>query len=204
MPAFARSSELIFPVTPAEETFIRETAFGHLNRAEDERSLEKLADWLWNLCVLERQRTGSLDAKAATLTGLSSLSAAVMALSASLANSPKTQIVLVSTQGISVALFIVTVLLSLRAQALTRLGAFLDADIFEALNASNNPVGITGSFQDANPYRCFLREVSIQRWLIYKRHRDANDNKAKYLGWAQKSAAIAVASLVVVLISTFT
>jgi hypothetical protein len=158
------------PLTPTELAFIQNTAFPRLDATETEKSLEKLAEVLWNLCLWERQRTTSLDTKAATLTGLSSLAAAVVSAS--------------TLPGVN------------RAEAVS---GFFDADVFAALEAYKTPVGDMPKFHDADPYRCFLRETVLQRWLIYRNYCDSNDRKSRHLAVAQWSAAIAVASLLATL-----
>jgi hypothetical protein len=167
------------PLSPAERTFIQDTAFPVLDRTKEKDSLERLTDGLWQLCQWERQRTSALDAKASSLTSLSSLAAAVMAASTFIGREPDSWFL--TARAISVGLFIITVLLSLNAQRVVKLGAFVDAEVFRALDACHTPVGVTPSFSDGDPYRCFLRETALQRWMVYRTHCDQNDAKYRVL-----------------------
>jgi len=188
-------------LTESETTFISRVAFPQLDAMRDDRTLEKLADVFWNLCLSEQQRATSLDVKAAALTGLSSLAAAVIA-AASVSGARPSHALLVG-RCVSIGLFVVTVLLSLHAQRVAKYGGFLDADLFDALGAHKEPVGPVPLFADADPHRCFLRELSLQRWLVYRCYCDGNDRKARRLGLAQASAALAVGSLVAALVTAF-
>lgn len=186
-------------LTQAESDFIDNTAFPLLDATKDEKSLEKLAEALWNLCLWERQRTTALDAKAASLTGLASLAATAVSVASTLDGTTPAFSVLVA-RTISIGLFIAAVILSLNAQRVVHLGGFFDEDVFEALGAYKEPVGTT-PFQDADPYRCFLRETALQRWVIFRNHSDANDRKFRRLGVAQVASGLAVLSLLGVLIT---
>ncbi len=193
----AGSQQDTLDLTSTEKDFIANTAFPPLDASEDDKVLEKLADALWNLCLWEGQRATTLDTKAATLTGLSSLAAAVVSASAT------GQTVgdgVTIARCASIALFILTVLLALYAQRAFRQGAFFDEDVFAALQAHKVPVGEVPAFKDANPYRCFLREISLQRWLVYRKQSDANDAKFHRLLVAQYAAAVATSSLIATVI----
>ncbi len=187
-------------LTPAEHDFINNTAFPVLDATDSERALEKLGDGLWNLCLWEAQRTTALDTKAAALLNLSSLATVVVAAVSALGPGVNHNRAVLIALSPSVILFIITVLLSIRAQGVARLGGFLDIDVFEALSACRKPVGSTPPFKDSDEYRCFLRETAIQRWLVYRQRCDQNDSKSRRLGAAQLSAAFAVASLLVVVV----
>jgi hypothetical protein len=141
-----------------------------------------------------------LDTKAAALTGLSSLAAAVMAASAIPGTAPGR--VLFVARCTSILLFILTVLLSIRAQSARKIGSFRDIDVFNALGAHKLPVGITPAFSDGKPYECFLRELSLQRWLVYRWRSDANDTKYERLAKAQRAAAFAVIGLLATVIAS--
>lgn len=188
------------PLTALERQFIENTAFPLLDRTADERALEKLAESLWNLCLWERQRTTALDTKAAALTNLSSLAAAVVAATSVAGLSDAGQAPAPIARFVSVGLFVITVLLSLNTQRVALLGGFLDIDVFEALASHASPVGGTPPFTDKDPYRCLLRETALQRWLVYRRNCDQNDAKYRRLRWAQLGAALAVVSLIPVLV----
>lgn len=183
------------PLTDAEQAFVSKVGFPQLDATSDNDTLKEFADVLWGLCLWEHQRAGSLDTKAAALAGLSGLAAAVVSASSiptSTSQPPDTSVV--TAQCVSIILFIGAVLLSLNAQRIVRFGGFIDRDLFDALQAYKHPVG-TPPFSDADPYRCFLREISLQRWLTYRSHCDTNDKKYRRLGVAQASAALAVGSL---------
>ena len=180
-------------LTEAETTFIKSTAFPQLDAIVEEKTLEKFTDLLWNLCLWERQRANSIDTKAAALTGLSSLAAAVVSASTVAPTTPDP--VLLGARCLSIVLFIGTVILSVNAQRVVKFGGFHDGDVFDALGAHRVPVGVTPPFSDGDPHRCFLREVALQRWLIYRTHSDTNDTKYRRLAVAQGSAVVAVASL---------
>jgi hypothetical protein len=173
-----------------------------LDGTTSEKALEKLAEGLWNLCLWERQRTTALDTKAAALTNLSSLAAAVIAASTVVGVSATPSSFVPLPRLIAAALFVVTVLLSLNTQRVTLLGGFLDVELFQALMCHTKPVGITPPFSDKDEYRCFLREIALQRWVVYRRNCNENDSKYRRLGLAQSSAAVAVLSLILVLIKS--
>jgi hypothetical protein len=101
-------------LTEDEKAFIQQTAFPQLDAVTEDRTLEKCADALWNLCLWEGQRTTTIDTKAAALTGLSSLAAAVV--SASSATGAPQSTALIVARCVSITLFVVTVLLSLNVQ----------------------------------------------------------------------------------------
>ena len=72
-------------VTQGESAFITNVAFPQLDAISKSETLEKFCDVVWNLCLWEQQRTNSIDTKAAALTGLWSLAAAVVSASANAA-----------------------------------------------------------------------------------------------------------------------
>jgi hypothetical protein len=187
------------PLTAEHEKFIRDVAFPQLDATTDAKMLERLADTFWSLCLWEQQRTTVLDTKAAALMGLSSLAAAVIAAGTIPGVAPGRLLFL--ARCISISLFILTVLLSIRAQSARKIGSFRDIDVFAALGAHKVPVGATPRFTDASPYECFLRELALQRWLVYRWRSDANDKKYEGLVRAQRAAAWAVVGLLVTVLT---
>ncbi len=185
------------PITCKEKKFIEKIAFPTLDKTKNDKTLEKMADGFWNLCLFERQRTAAIDAKAAALTNISSLAAAVIAASSVIGTGALDSLAIIA-RVVSVLLFILTVFLSLNVQQVTGLGGFSDIDVFQAVRADTEPVG-TPEFDDKDQYRCFLRETILQRWLVYSRNCNANDAKYHKLWFAQMTAGIAVGSLAVML-----
>jgi len=184
-----------------ELEFMNSVAIPRLDETNDEKTLEDLAETFWNLCLWEKGRADILDTKASYLVGLSSITAAVVAVGG-VAGADMGSTVLIAI-GVSLALFAITVVLSLFALGGKKYGAFLDKDVFGSLHAHEAPIGKIKAFEDKDPRRCFIREIILQRWLIYRWHHDANDQKYNQLVHAQVSAVISVCSLLAILVVVF-
>lgn len=179
--------------SPGETEFMNSVAIPILDGTKDEKSLENLSETFWNLCLWEKGRTNILDTKASYLLGLSSIAAVVVAVGGTAQAMIHTNLLLAG--AISLGFFTMTVVASLFALLGKKYGAFNDHDIFESLRAHQQPVGQIKAFEDKDPRRCFLREIILQRWLIYRWHTDANDSKFSRLVVAQVLAVLSVVSL---------
>ncbi|MEW5922693.1 MAG: hypothetical protein AB1746_01760 [Candidatus Zixiibacteriota bacterium] len=184
-----------------EIEFMNEAAIPILDKTQNEESLQNLSEIFWNLCIWEKDRAEILDTKASYLLGLSSIAAAVITVGTIAQNFARSSILI--SIGISLGLFTITVVTSLITLLGKKYGAFNDLDIFSSLRAHINPIGQIKPFNDNDPRRCFLREITLQRWLIYKWHSDANDSKFKRLIVAQIAAVLSVISLFVCLLCVF-
>jgi hypothetical protein len=67
--------------------------------------------------------------------------------------------------------------------------------VFGAIDATANPVGVTKKFKDADPFRGYLRETIMQRWLIYHNFKLQSNRRAKRVQFAQIFAVAAIAIL---------
>jgi hypothetical protein len=181
-----------------ENAFMNDFAIPILDKITDSNTLEKFADSFWSLCVWENDRAKALDQKASSLLGLSSIAAAVLAVGGDSVNN--LALALLSARAASLLLFALTVASCIYALFLRNYGEFLSKDIFLSLSADKDPVGDIRPFQEKDSYRCYLRETTLQRWLIYKWHSDANDKKAKRVWVSQLLALLAVLSLLVQII----
>ena len=76
--------------------------------------------------------------------------------------------------------------------------------MFSAVAAHTKPVGPLPPFADKDPFRCYLRETILQRWLIHRGHSDVNDVKAQRVNVAQMIDFLSVATLLVHICFTLT
>lgn len=187
------------PPSREEIEFMKTVAYPRLNETIDDRSLEKVCEALWNICLWEKQRADILDTKAKDLLGLSSLAAAVIAFGGNVVDPQVGTLLLV--RAVPLILFIFAVILSIIALLGVKYGGFYDRDVFNALDAHRNPVGDLHPFSDLDPYRCFLRETSLQRWLVQRSFSNRNDIKYRRLLYAQIAALIATVSMLGVVVS---
>lgn len=176
-----------------EMEFMNSVAIPMLDGTQDEKSLELLFETFWNLCLWENERKSMLDAKASYLLGLSTIAAAVIAVGGGAQALMHTKLLLAG--GISLGFFTLTVVASLVALFGKKYGAFNDQDVFKSLCSHEEPVGPIKAFEDKDQRRCFLREITLQRWLIYRWYSDGNDTKYGRLVVAQILAFLSVLSL---------
>jgi hypothetical protein len=176
-----------------ELAFMNDVAIPKLDKVEDNDILQGLADNFWQLCLWENDRAKTLDSKASSLLGLSSIAAAVVAVAGESATPGPTALFL--ARCLSLVLFTATVAVCVLALRLRAYGGFNDEDMFASVCAHEAPIGDVKPFQDKDETRCFLKETILQRWLIYRWHSDENDRKAGRVVTAQTMAFLAVASL---------
>jgi hypothetical protein len=180
---------------PSEQEieFMNSVAIPMLDGTQDERSLELLFETFWNLCLWENERKRMLDAKASYLLGLSTIAAAVIAVGGGAQALMHTKLLLAG--GISLGFFTLTVIASLFTLFGKKYGSFNDQDVFNSLCSHVEPVGPIKAFEDKDQRRCFMRESTLQRWLIYRWYSDGNDAKYGRLVIAQILALLSVLSL---------
>jgi hypothetical protein len=187
-------------MTEEERRYVIGQAFKMLDATRDDRTLSHFADDLWRLCGWERDRARTLDDKAAKILGTSGVVALAVTLGTradwltgarlepTLAPATLPLVVVMILVGAVTCLFFFAALLAVIASRPVRYGGFLPEEVFEALTACDSPVGITPAFTDRDPHRCYLRELSLQRWLIYQWHCKVNDQKARWVRRAQAAA----------------
>ncbi|HEM7884022.1 hypothetical protein [Burkholderia cenocepacia] len=171
--------------------FLNGVAFPRLDavKSSDIDMLRHFNDAWWNLCLWEKQRADVLDGKAQSLVGLASIASALVGLSTVL---PGTTQNLIRT--LAACMFLVTVILAIWALFVSEYGGFYDREVFEALAANTIPVGIAPAFTDqSSEFASYLKEMAMQRWLIYSQYKKASRKKAFRVTVAQLSAGVAVA-----------
>ena len=184
-----RKGELLTgQISREEQAFIDNVAFKKLDAVVDDDTLKHFADVWWNLCLWEKQRADVIDSKASSLLGLASVASAVVAATGLTG----------AGRPIAVTLFLIAAAFALWALLARDHGGFLDIDVFEALTAATEPVG-TPTSSDPNPKRSYLREISLQRWLIYAGFKKVSKVRSRYVKAGQIFAVAAIASLCVLL-----
>lgn len=181
-----------------ELSFMNNDAIPMLDSVSDDSILEKLSETFWNLCIWEKDRASALDTKAASLLGLSSIAAAVVAVSAGTPSQSIPSLLII--RCISVGFFTLTVAACIYTLLVRLYGSFNDYDVIAAIKTHDKPLGNVNPFSDKDPKRCFLKETILQRWLIYRWYSDINDCKFKRLRAAQFMALASVLSLLVYII----
>ena len=176
-----------------EKEFMNSVAIPTLDATRDESSLKDLSDVFWNLCLWERDRANVIDTKASYLLGLSSIGGAVVAVGGVAHGTVRSKLLLPA--AIALGLFILTVIASLWTLLGKAYGTFNDRDTFDSLRAHEGPIGEIRAFEDKDARRCFLRELALQRWLIYRWYGDANDSRFSRLVLAQVLAVASTVSL---------
>jgi len=149
-----------------ELEFIKAVAYPRLDLVQSDDTLKHFADVWWNLCQWEKQRADILDGKAQSLIGLASVASAVVS-AAGLAVPSSGSCALFLRIGAVVA-FLTTAALAIWAVRITEYGGFFDSDVFAALTISTEPAAAVPAYTDTNPFRSYLRETAIQRWLVYR------------------------------------
>ncbi|MCP4651372.1 MAG: hypothetical protein GY853_15005 [PVC group bacterium] len=196
--AYEDAQSIDMGIPQQEIDFMNNHAIPILDDTFDEDSLKDMADIFWNLCLWEKGRADILDTKASYLLGLSSIAAAVIAVGGLAKTDISTPMIWAG--GFSLLLFVLTVIASLYTLLGRLYGGFSDIDIFDALRAYRNPVGNINEFKDNHPRRCFLKELTLQRWMIRKSYNDVNNERFKILKKAQILALSSVASLIIYLL----
>jgi hypothetical protein len=174
-------------LSQTERQFIVEVAHANLNHTLDNDTLKHFADAWWNLCSWESQRASGLDSKAQGMLGLSSIAGAVVTVSAPMAGSFAWPIGL---RVAAIAGFVVTALFAILALRVRDHGGFFDQGVFEALAYPDNVVPWFPAYVDDDRFRRYLREMAIQRWLVYRRHKDASRDKVLWVERAQIAAFV--------------
>jgi hypothetical protein len=176
-------------LTPEEIRFLNEVAFPALDATKDDDTLKHFADVWWNLCLWEKQRADVIDAKATGLLGLSSIASAVVAATN------------LTGQGraIAASLFLIAAICAVIALFVRDHSGFVDTEVFGALAAGTKPVGVSKKFSEEHAFRGYLREIVMQRWLIYRNFKSVSETRAKFVQGAQGFAVLAILVLCVVL-----
>ena len=174
------------PLTKSELEFINTVAIPALNKTQDEKSLHDLSNNFWNLCQWEKGRADILDSKASYMFGISSIAAAIVTFGAVVVAK------FLVVAAVCLAAVAITLIMALIALTGKSYGSFIDKDIFDSLGAHSKAVGPIDAFTEKDPYRCYLRETILQRWLIYRSYCNNNDEKYTQLVRAQIIAVIAV------------
>lgn len=197
-PPKASSGEvLVQPITEEQRKFLDDCVYPSLNKTNSNEPLEHIAEVWWNLCQWERQRADTLDSKAQGLLGLSSIAGAVVGVVA-----PRLELGGLSAvlYGSAILAFLATAFLAIYAYRISDHGGFLDSDVFGALSLfekKEDPAAST----DPDPFRVYLRDTAVQRWLVYRSFKSASNRKAKQIDNAQVAALAALISLVLAVLA---
>lgn len=81
---------------------------------------------------------------------------------------------------------------------------FLDTDVFDVLTCHSAAPGIVPQFDDKDPFNCYLREIAMQRWLIYSDFKKVSRKKAARVSFSQLLACVAVLFVIVFVSRPFT
>jgi len=179
--------EQIKALSRADDRLIQQVAFPKLDATTDSEVLRHFADVWWNLCLWEKQRADVLDGKASALLGLSSIASAVVAATA----------VGAPARLLAVILFLGAAACAVWALLARDHGGFLDQDVFGALTAATAPLG-TPPFKDADVLRSYLREIVMQRAVVYANFKLASKRRSSAVLVAQLLSLAAVVCLAVV------
>lgn len=169
-------------LTPTQKTFLDGIAFPHLNGTTNADTLKHFADVWWNLCMWEKQRADVLDGKAQMLLGLAGVASSFVAVAKPIGlftHDPKKIALLMALLALMLAA--IAAVLALRV---TDYGGFLDTDVFGALTITKT-LPIESLFADNDPHLSYLRELSMQRWLVYSTYKAASSVKARRVQIAQ-------------------
>jgi hypothetical protein len=190
------SKNEFLPLTDAHKEFLDAVAFPNLNRCNSDDALKHIADVWWNLCLWEQKRSDVLDTKAQNLLGLASIASALVAVAGPIAGtSPITDVLRIS----SVIGFLVTAILAILALRVSAQAGFYDKDVFDALSL-HDVAGNPAMLHDPDPFRCYLRDIAAQRWVIYSGFMSASSTRAKRVENAQLLAVTSLALFVVAIV----
>ena len=182
------------PLSPRQVKFLSKIAHPCLNAVTDNDTLKHFADVWWNLCLWEKQRADVLDGKAQTLIGLATIASAVVTVAVPVVGSDGPG---AGLRVAAVVAFLLTASLAVWSLRIAEYGGFLDTDVFGALTIATVPAGPIPAFDDKDPFRSYLREITMQRWLIYNSFKSASSVKADRVEKAQWLAIVAIALLVI-------
>lgn len=185
----ATSGDTLTPFDDRQKAFLGTHVYEGLNATQDPVVLEHFANVWWELCGWERQRAADIDTKATGLFGLASVATAVVAIGDAIP---------VWARLVAALLFLVSAVASLAALFVRDHGGFYDADVFGATHPGPTP-GIDKQYTDESPKLMYLRELAIQRWAVYDRHKQASEKKASIVLAAQVAAVVALIWLCIVL-----
>jgi len=184
-----------------EKRFLIEVAHASLNKITATDTLKHFCDVWWNLCSWESTRAGILDGKAQGLLTLASIVGAVVTVSAAFGGD---QVAGGYWRAAAIFLFIVAAGAAVWALRVVDHGGFNDRGVFEALTYDGAAADWFPEFDDKDAFRLYLREVSMQRWAVYRRFKDASREKARRVSIAQYIAlagAVVLAASVVIQIN---
>jgi len=183
--------EAVSPLSFEQEKFLKEQAYPGLSTTKNPELLKHIAEVWWNLCNWEKQRADILDTKAQGLLGLSSIAGTVVSIAAtSFASNPVSKTFL----GAAVLALLTTAILTLVALRIAKYGGFLEKDIFGAVLLFTEPDPAVQ--YDAEQYNVYLRDIAVQRWLVYDSYKKASAKKAEQVDNAQVAAIIAICFLI--------
>lgn len=181
-----------------ERQFLVEVAHANLNKTSSPDTLKHFSDVWWNLCGWEATRAGVLDGKAQGLLTLASIVGAVVTVSAAFGGD---QVAGGYWRAAAIFAFILAAAAAVWALRVADHGGFNDKGVFEALAYDGAAVDWFPAFDDKDTFRLYLREISMQRWAVYRRFKNASRQKAKRVAVAQYTAlagAILLAASVVI------
>lgn len=189
------------PLTDYELTFLKGVAHEKLDELTDATSdvevLKHFADVWWNLCLWEKQRADVLDGKAQALLGLASISSAVVTAAAA---------AMPSASGIgwwlrigAVLGFLVAAAFAVWSMRLRDYKGFLDTDVFGALDIKPG-ADVLPKFKVTGRQVAYLRDISMQRWLVYNSFKDQSAEKATRIIIGQVVALISIVWLVLAIV----
>ncbi len=188
-----------------ERRFLVEVAHSSLNKITTTDTLKHFCDVWWNLCSWESTRAGILDGKAQGLLTLASIVGAVVTVSAVFGGD---QVAGAYWRAAAIFFFIVAAGAAVWALRVVDHGGFNDRGVFEALTYDGAAVEWFPEFEDKDAFRLYLREVSMQRWAVYRRFKDASREKARRVTIAQNialfAAVLLAASVVIQIIASST
>lgn len=180
------------PLTSEQIEFLSDVARPNMDATQDNDTLKNFADVWWNLCQWEKQRADVLDGKAQTLIGMATIAGTVVTVAVPVigANGPGAVL-----RVASVFCFLLASVLAVGSLQVKDYGGFLDGDVFGALTIGKQPPGLLPPLKDTDPFRSYLREIVMQRWLIYSGFKKVSAQKTGRIAWAQNLVLIAVGCL---------
>lgn len=187
-------------LSDAQLFFLNTTAYDNLNNTKNTEMLKHFADTWWNLCLWEKQRADVLDGKAQMLLGILGLGSPVIALLGTSGKSyPTGSLWLLISAAVLILLGAILAMLAIR---ISNYGGFLDRDVFGALTVAYTRPANMQAFRDTDPYRAYLRDVSMQRWLICNTYKIASHEKANKIHAAQLTAFLGICLLLFAVVSS--
>jgi hypothetical protein len=180
----AGANPIVAPLLPKELYFLNEVAIPQMDRVTDNTTLKELADTFWSLCLMEFERARYLNSRAASVFGLAGIASAVVAT----VSLPMKAVVLIALAVVAA--------LALLVMMPRPYGSFVDEDVFLGLTPCGAMNKDQKRFSDADVYRCFVRELTTQRWLYFSRAVRQNNRAYRLLRWTHVAAIVAMVLIV--------